>query len=123
MQPETDRAASFGAGGAQITLSGGTDCRLMAAPGLIGSSSAQFTVKLGSGKRAAGAVVTAVSPTAGPVCWGTTDTNGFVQLMYLSGTAPLFFTVRDEVPVDAPWLEVVPSDPSVDLNLFDDPTR
>jgi hypothetical protein len=123
VQPEMDRVESFGGGAAQISLSGGTDCRPMAAPGLSGSSSAQITVKLGSGKRAAGAVVMAVSPTAGPVCWGTADANGFVQLMYLSGTAPLFFTVRDEIPVDAPWLEVVPSDPSVDLNLFDDPAQ
>ncbi|MGH7445251.1 MAG: hypothetical protein ACREKM_10255 [Longimicrobiales bacterium] len=90
---------------------------------LGGDRTVQFVVTLSDGVTPAdGAVVTAISPQFGPACWGATDADGLVALMGLKEGAVFIFSVRDEVSLDVPRLEIVPPDPLSGLAFEDDPT-
>ncbi|MGH7443907.1 MAG: hypothetical protein ACREKM_03480, partial [Longimicrobiales bacterium] len=99
------------------------DCLSMAGS-LGGDRTVQFAVTLSDGvSPAVGAVVTAISPQFGPACWGATDASGVVALTGLKEGAAFIFSVRDEVSLDVPRLEIVPPDPLSGLVFEDDPTN
>lgn len=119
--PSATPAADIAA--AQTTLPAyAVDCVPMAGS-LAGDKAVRFTVVLSDGTSPAqGTVVTAINPEFGPTCWGATDANGQVALVGLKRGAGFVFSVRDEVSLDAPRLEIVPPDPLSGLSFGDVPT-
>lgn len=87
-----------------------------------GKRSITLAVSLPSGGGPAkGAVVTAVNPDAGPICYGATNSSGQLTMTGLKKDTPFFLTLRDEVALEAVKLEIVPPVP-VAGSFADDPT-
>ncbi|HEX2167727.1 MAG TPA: hypothetical protein VHG09_10900, partial [Longimicrobiales bacterium] len=77
------------------------------------------TVTLSTGSKAAGVVVTVLSPEHGVLCYGATNSDGQVRFRNLGQNAQVLLSVRDEISLNALLLEIVPPSP-VSASLLSD---